>query len=80
MCAAEAAPSPEDKALAQQLLASAPSGKKRNRPGRAPLPQNLERKERTIHVPAQDCVCSHCGEAKKLLGYETSERLAIKPV
>ncbi len=59
--AAEAALSPEDKALAQQLLTGAPSEKKRNRPVRAPLPQNLERKERTIHVPAQDCVCSQCG-------------------
>ena len=78
--AAEAALSPEDKALAQQLLAGTPSGKKRNRPVRAPLPQNLERKERTIHVPAKDCVCSQCGEAKKLIGYETSERLAIQPV
>jgi transposase len=78
--AAEAALSPEDKALAQQLLAGASSGKKRNRPVRAPLPQNLERKERTIHVPAKDCVCSQCGEAKKLIGYETSERLASKPV
>ncbi len=83
--AAEAALSPEDKALAQQLLAQqllagASSGKKRNRPVRAPLPQNLARKERTIHVPAKDCVCSQCGEAKKLIGYETSERLAIQPV
>jgi hypothetical protein len=63
--AAEAGLSPEDKALAQQLLAGAPSGKKRNRPVRAPVPQNLERKERTIHVPAKDCVCSQCGKAKK---------------
>jgi transposase len=78
--AAEAALSPEDKALAQQLLAGAPSGKKRNRAVRDPLPQNLERKERTIYVPAKDCVCSQCGEAKKLIGYETSERLAIKLV
>ena len=78
--AAEAALSPEDKALAQHLLTGAPSGKKRNRPVRAPLPQNLARKERTIHVSARDCLCSQCGEAKKLIGYETSERLAIQPV
>jgi len=78
--AAEAALSPEDKALAQHLLTGAPSGKKRNRLVRAPLPQNLARKERTIHVSARDCLCSQCGEAKKLIGYETSERLAIQPV
>ncbi len=31
-------------------------------------------------MPAKDCVCSQCGEAKKLIGYETTERLASKPV
>ena len=78
--AAEAALPPEDKALGQIPPTGASSGKKPNQPVRAPLPQNLERRERIIQVPAQECHCSQCGEAKKLIGYETSERLAIKPV
>jgi len=30
-------------------------------------------------VPAQECRCPQCGEARKLIGYESSERLACKP-
>jgi transposase len=52
----------------------------RAKPVRAALPQHLERKERIIRVPAAECTCSQCGELKKLIGYESSERLAIQPV
>ena len=44
------------------------------------MPQNLTRKERTLYVPALNGLCSQCGKAKKLIGSETSERLAIQPV
>ncbi len=40
--------------------------------GSLPVPRGVREK----HHPRK----SACGEAKKLLGYETSERLAIKPV
>jgi len=47
---------------------------------RAPLPKNLPRQERIIALPARECTCVQCGENKKLIGYECSERLAIKPI
>lgn len=50
------------------------------KPVRGPLPAHLPRIERLVCVPAGECFCGQCGGAKKLIGYETSERLAIKPV
>jgi transposase len=58
----------------------ASTAKTRTKPVRAPLPPELERKERVIPVPVQECSCSQCGATKKLIGYETSERLASMPV
>ena len=86
--AAEAALDAADKALegvpqegaSQDAPQDASTGKTRTRPVRAALPANLERRERIIPVPEQECCCSQCGEAKKLIGYEASERLACKPV
>ena len=89
--AAEAALDPADKVLGDLPQETPPAGgevprngastaKTRTKPVRAPLPPELERKERVIPVPAQECSCSQCGAAKKLIGYETSERLASMPV
>ncbi len=89
--AAEAALDPADKALGDLPQETPPAGgevprngastaKTRTKPVRTPLPPELERKERVIPVPAQECSCSQCGVAKKLIGYETSERLASMPV
>ena len=78
--AAEAALAPVDKVLEDLPQDTPPKAKTRNRPVRAALPANLERKERVIPVAEQECCCTQCGEAKKLIGYETSERLACKPI
>ncbi len=53
-----------------------PSGK----PVRAALPKDLPREERIVPLPVSECTCTQCGETKKLIGYESSERIAIKPV
>jgi transposase len=47
---------------------------------RAPLPKNLPRQERIFALPTRECTCAQCGENKKLIGYECSERLAINPI
>ena len=40
----------------------------------------MPREERIVYVSAKDCLCSQCGGPKKLIGYQTSERLAVKPI
>ena len=49
------------------------------KPVRGPLPANLPRREKVIHCPESQCHCSQCGARKKLVGYESSERLGMKP-
>lgn len=81
VCAAEVASeavlAPADTELAASTPLHEPA---RKQPVRGPLPEHLPRVERIVHVPAQDCLCAQCGAAKKLIGYQTSERLAIKPI
>lgn len=50
------------------------------KPVRAPLPADLPREERIVKCPEDQCHCAQCGARKKVIGYETSERLATKPV
>ena len=78
--AAEGALAPADKALAPSNPPTTTTTPARRKPVRAPLPEHLPRQERIVHVPARDCLCSQCGAAKKLIGYQTSERLAVKPI
>ncbi len=81
VCAAEVASegevAPADKGLAPNspLTKSA-----RKQPVRGPLPEHRPREERIVHVSTKDCHCAQCGAAKKLIGYQTSERLAIKHI
>ena len=75
--ASEAAVAPADKELAPSTPLHKPA---RKQPVRGPLPEHLPRVERIVHVPAQDCLCAQCGAGKKLIGYQTIERLALKPI
>jgi len=75
--AAEGEVAPADKELAPNTPLHEPA---RKQPVRGPLPEHLPREERIVHVSAKDCHCAQCGAAKKLIGYQTSERLAIKPI
>nr|BDD47164.1 transposase [Saccharospirillaceae bacterium] len=52
--------------------------RKKQSAGRKPLPDNLEREVIEHDLPEADKVCS-CGEAKQLIGAETSERLEFIP-
>ena len=75
--AGEAASAPGDTSLPP---AGENKNKLRGKPVRAALRKDLPREERIIPLPVSECTCTQCGDAKKLIGYESSERIAIKPV
>jgi transposase len=52
---------------------------RRPHPGRQQLPADLPRVERVISCTAEQCLCSHCGQATTVIGYETSEQLDVEP-
>jgi len=54
---------------------------RRNRPhpGRQELPADLPRVERVIGCTPEQCQCSHCGQPRTVIGYETSEQLDVEP-
>ena len=79
--AAEANVATENKdAAANNSLVSSLAKAPPKQPVRAPLPSHLPREERIVHVSSKECVCPQCGGQKKLIGYQTSERLAVKPI
>jgi transposase len=48
-------------------------------PVRSALPASLPREKRVVAVPAAECLCGQCGGEKKVIGYERSERLNLRP-
>jgi transposase len=62
------------------LPSSAKKNKKRRKhPGRQSLPADLARVERVIACPPEQCTCGGCGAETKMIGYEVSEVLEVKP-
>ena len=55
------------------------TGQPRPHPGRAVLPAHLERIESILACTPEQCRCAQCGGEKKLIGYDTSEELDVKP-
>jgi transposase len=53
--------------------------KRRKHPGRQTLPADLPRVERVIACTPEQCVCGSCGAGTKVIGYEVSEVLDVKP-
>jgi transposase len=53
--------------------------KRRKHPGRQTLPADLPRVERVIACTPEQCVCGGCGADTKVIGYEVSEVLDVKP-
>jgi transposase len=47
--------------------------------GRQKLPSTLERVEQIIACPAEQCTCGRCGQPTKVIGYEESEVLDVRP-
>ena len=64
----------------RDALPSSPERKKRRKhPGRQTLPGDLPRVERVIACTPGQCVCGSCGAETKVIGYEVSEVLNVKP-
>ena len=53
--------------------------KKQRRPGRLPLPENLEREPRDVRVADEERVCPVCGKQKQCIGHVVSEILEFVP-
>ena len=53
--------------------------KRRPHPGRQTLPDDLPRVEKIVACTPEQCQCGQCGADTKVIGYEVSEVLAIKP-
>ena len=65
----------------RDALPLAPEKKKRRKdPRRQTLPADLPRVERVIACTPEQCICGSCGAETKVIGYEVSEVLEIKPV
>jgi transposase len=53
--------------------------RKRQHPGRAELPAHLPRIERILTCTAEQCRCGACGAQTRVIGYDISEELDVKP-
>jgi transposase len=64
----------------RDALPSVPEKKKRRKhPGRQTLPADLPHVERVIACTPGQCSCRRCGAETKVIGYEISEILDVKP-
>lgn len=53
--------------------------KRRPHPGRQKLPAGLPRVEKIVACTPEQCKCGSCGAETKVIGYEVSEVLDVKP-
>jgi transposase len=70
--------------LPETTSSKEPSNKQKSarqqHPGRKDFPAHLERVEEVIPCRAEQCTCGKCGAERKIIGYDTAEVLARKPV
>ena len=59
--------------------AAKPSSARQKHPGRNELPAHLERVDKIIPCAPEQCACGKCGKEKKVIGYERTEVLSMKP-
>jgi transposase len=59
-----------------------PAKKRYNKshPGRGKLPAHLPRVERVLECTREECHCGQCGKEKKLIGWDVTETLDLKPL
>ena len=53
--------------------------RKRQHPGRTELPAHLPRIESILSCTAEQCRCGACGAETRVIGYDISEELDVKP-
>ncbi len=68
-------PEPEQEKTGEQD----PRRKNQHHPGRNQLPAHLDRVEAIIACAAEQCRCGKCGAETRVIGYEETEVLGIKP-
>src|SRR6516165_4739999 len=56
-----------------------PQRKRKPHPGRNQLPAHLERVEEIVACAAEQCRCGKCGGETRVIGYEETEVLGMKP-
>lgn len=66
-------------ALAAQPEQQAAEKSRRKHPGRQTLPAHLERVDEIIACAVDDCHCGQCGKETKIIGYEETEVLDVRP-
>jgi len=74
--------SEEVQAEGQREALTKPDEKKRQRrahPGRQALPADLPRVEKIVACTTEQCVCGQCGAETKVIGYDESEVLNVRP-
>lgn len=77
----ERGPLPDASSSAQSdnTTAAKPSSARQKHPGRNELPAHLERVDKIIPCASEQCACGKCGKEKKVIGYERTEVLSMKP-
>jgi transposase len=77
----ERGPLPDASASAQSdnTPAAKPSSARHKHPGRNELPAHLARVDKIIPCAPEQCACGKCGKEKKVIGYERTEVLSMKP-
>ena len=75
----EAARGPLSESGAKEIAKRVPRRKNQQHPGRNKLPAHLERVEEIVACAAGECRCGKCGAVTRVIGYEETEVLAMKP-
>ena len=75
----ESAAGPLPEAEREKSGEPTPRRKNQQHPGRNQLPAHLARIEEIVACAAVECRCGKCGAETKVIGYETSEVLGMKP-
>ena len=81
--AGQADPQPSAEAPGEESPdAKSASRKRYGKPhlGRRPLPAHLPRVERVLECTPEECRCGQCGGDKKLIGWDVTETLDLKPL
>lgn len=77
--ATEVARGPLPEAEQEKAGERTPQRKRKPHPGRKELPAHLKRVEEIVACATDQCRCGKCGAATKIIGYETTEVLGMKP-
>jgi transposase len=75
----EVASGPLPEAEQEKTGEAAPRRKNKQHPGRKQLPAHLERVEEIVACAAEQCRCGKCGAEARVIGYEETEVLGMKP-